>query len=133
MLNFILLRQTSFNSTSKMTHHWHKVCDQGRKYRIDIDIDIDSLYDPGCSSRILDPDADILPSRIQGSKWYPIPDPDPQHCIPIYPPLPPPTTAVARQRIMCALVQYKTFTGSFTQCYGSVTFWYGSGCADPFL
>ncbi len=32
-------------------------------------------YDPGCSSRIPDPDADFLPSRIQGSKRYPIPDP----------------------------------------------------------
>jgi hypothetical protein len=31
-------------------------------------------YDPGCSSRIPDPDADFLPSRIQGSKRYPIPD-----------------------------------------------------------
>ncbi len=29
-------------------------------------------YDP-------DPDADFLPSRIQGSKRHPIPDPDPQH------------------------------------------------------
>ncbi len=37
-------------------------------------------YDPGCSSRIPDPDADFLPSRIQGSKKHPIPDPDPQHC-----------------------------------------------------
>jgi hypothetical protein len=26
-----------------------------------------------------DPDADFLPSRIQGSKRHPIPDPDPQH------------------------------------------------------
>jgi hypothetical protein len=32
-------------------------------------------YDPGCSSRIPDPDADFLPSRIQGSKRHPIPDP----------------------------------------------------------
>ena len=32
-------------------------------------------YDSGCSSRIPDPDADFLPSRIQGSKRYPIPDP----------------------------------------------------------
>ncbi len=32
-------------------------------------------YDQGCSSRILDPDADFLPSRIQGSKRHPIPDP----------------------------------------------------------
>jgi hypothetical protein len=38
-------------------------------------------YDPGCSSRIPDLDADFLPSRIQGSKRHPIPDPDPQHCI----------------------------------------------------
>jgi hypothetical protein len=30
-------------------------------------------YDPGCSSRIPDPDADFLPSRIQGSKRRPIP------------------------------------------------------------
>jgi hypothetical protein len=49
-------------------------------------------YYPGCSSRIPDPDADFLPSRIrmlnfshpgsriQGSKRHPIPDPDPQHC-----------------------------------------------------
>jgi hypothetical protein len=29
---------------------------------------------------IPDPDADFLPSRIQGSKRLPIPDPDPQHC-----------------------------------------------------
>jgi hypothetical protein len=29
-------------------------------------------YDLGCSSRIPDPDADFLPSRIQGSKRYPI-------------------------------------------------------------
>ena len=36
-------------------------------------------YDPGCSSRIPDPDADSLPSRIPGSKRYQIPDPDPQH------------------------------------------------------
>jgi hypothetical protein len=36
-------------------------------------------YDPGCSSRIPDPDADFLPSRIPGSKRHPIPDPDPQH------------------------------------------------------
>jgi hypothetical protein len=38
-------------------------------------------YDPGCSSRIPDPDADFLPSRIQGSKGTQslIPDPDPQH------------------------------------------------------
>jgi hypothetical protein len=41
-------------------------------------------YDPGCSSRIPDPDADFLPipdpvSRDQkGTGW--IPDPDPQHC-----------------------------------------------------
>jgi hypothetical protein len=37
-------------------------------------------YDPGCSSRIPDPDAGFLPipdsgSRIQGSKRHPIPDP----------------------------------------------------------
>ncbi len=32
-------------------------------------------YDPGWSSRIPDPDADFLPSRIQGSKRHPIPDP----------------------------------------------------------
>jgi hypothetical protein len=32
-------------------------------------------YVPGCSSRIPDPDADFLPSRIQGSKSHPIPDP----------------------------------------------------------
>jgi hypothetical protein len=32
-------------------------------------------YDPGCSSRIPDPDADFIPSRIQGSKRHPIPDP----------------------------------------------------------
>jgi hypothetical protein len=34
-------------------------------------------YDPGCSSRIPDPDADFLPSRIPdpGSKRHPIPDP----------------------------------------------------------
>jgi len=32
-------------------------------------------YDPGCSSRIPDPDADFLPSRIQGSKRHPILDP----------------------------------------------------------
>ncbi len=49
-------------------------------------------YDPGCSSRIPDPDADFLPitdpgsrgqkgigSRIQGSKRHRIPDPDQQH------------------------------------------------------
>ena len=43
-------------------------------------------YDPGCSSRIPDPDADFLPSRIPdpGVKEAPnpgsrIPDPDPQH------------------------------------------------------
>jgi hypothetical protein len=43
-------------------------------------------YDPGCSSRIPDPDADFLPSRIPdpGIKKAPkprsrIPDPDPQH------------------------------------------------------
>ena len=36
-------------------------------------------YDPGCSFRIPDPDADFLPSRIQGSKRHTIPDPDPQH------------------------------------------------------
>jgi hypothetical protein len=34
-------------------------------------------YDPGCSFRIPDPDADFLPSRIQGSKRHPIPDPGP--------------------------------------------------------
>ncbi len=38
-------------------------------------------YDPGCSSRIPDPDADFYPSRIQGSKRHRIPDPDPQHCL----------------------------------------------------
>ncbi len=38
-------------------------------------------YDPGCLSRIPDPDAEFLPSRIQGSKRHPIPDPDPQHCL----------------------------------------------------
>ena len=34
-------------------------------------------YDPGCSSRIPDPDADFLPSRIPdpGVKKHPIPDP----------------------------------------------------------
>jgi hypothetical protein len=32
-------------------------------------------YDPGCSSRIPDPDTDFLPSRISGSKKHPIPDP----------------------------------------------------------
>jgi hypothetical protein len=32
-------------------------------------------YYPGCSSRIPDPDADFIPSRIQGSKKHPIPDP----------------------------------------------------------
>jgi hypothetical protein len=32
-------------------------------------------YDPGCSSRIPDPDADFLPSRIPGSKKHPILDP----------------------------------------------------------
>ncbi len=32
-------------------------------------------YVPGCSSRIPDQDADFLPSRIQGSKRQPIPDP----------------------------------------------------------
>ncbi len=34
-------------------------------------------YDPGCLSRIPDPDADFLPSRIPdpGSKRYPIPEP----------------------------------------------------------
>jgi hypothetical protein len=44
-------------------------------------------YDPSCSSRIPDPDADFLPSRIPdpGVKKAPnpgcqIPDPDPQHC-----------------------------------------------------
>ncbi len=31
--------------------------------------------DPGCSSRIPDPDADFLTSRIPGSKKHPIPDP----------------------------------------------------------
>jgi hypothetical protein len=36
-------------------------------------------YDPGCSSRIPDPDVDFLLSRIQESKRHPIPDPDPQH------------------------------------------------------
>jgi hypothetical protein len=36
-------------------------------------------YDPGCSSRIPDPDADFYPSRIPGSKRHRIPDPDPQH------------------------------------------------------
>jgi hypothetical protein len=46
-------------------------------------------YDPGYSSRIPDPDADFLPSRIPdpGVKKAPnsgsrIPDPDPQHCFP---------------------------------------------------
>jgi hypothetical protein len=29
---------------------------------------------------IPDPDADFPPSRIQGLKMHPIPDPDPQHC-----------------------------------------------------
>jgi hypothetical protein len=43
-------------------------------------------YDPGCSSRIPDPDADFLSipdprSRIQRSKRHRIPDPDPQHWI----------------------------------------------------
>ncbi len=50
-------------------------------------------YDPGCSSRTPDPDADFLPipgpgSRIQGSKRHRIPDPDPQHwfeCPFVYP------------------------------------------------
>ncbi len=44
-------------------------------------------YDPGCSSRIPDPDADFLPSRIpdpgprvQKGTQSRIPDPDPQHC-----------------------------------------------------
>jgi hypothetical protein len=32
-------------------------------------------YDPGCSSRIPDPDADFLPSQIPGSKKHSIPDP----------------------------------------------------------
>jgi hypothetical protein len=41
-------------------------------------------YDPGCSSRIPDPDADFLPSRIPGSKRHPIPDPDPQYWKEIY-------------------------------------------------
>jgi hypothetical protein len=33
-------------------------------------------YDPGCLSPIPDPDADFLPSLIQGSKRHPIPDPE---------------------------------------------------------
>jgi hypothetical protein len=40
-------------------------------------------YDPGCSSRITDPDFLPIPdpgSRIQGSKRHRIPDQDPQHC-----------------------------------------------------
>ncbi len=39
-------------------------------------------YDPGCSSRIPDTDADFLPipdPRSRGSKRHRIPDPDPQH------------------------------------------------------
>jgi hypothetical protein len=35
-------------------------------------------YDPGCSSRIPDPDADFLPIPDPGVKKAP--DPDPQHC-----------------------------------------------------
>ncbi len=31
---------------------------------------------------IPDPEADFLPSRAQGSKRHPIPDPDPQHWCP---------------------------------------------------
>ncbi len=43
-------------------------------------------YAPGCSSRIPDPDADFLPSRIpdpgvKQSTQSRIPDPDPQHCV----------------------------------------------------
>jgi hypothetical protein len=38
-------------------------------------------YDPGCSSRIPDPDADFHPSRILESKRHRIPDPDPQNWI----------------------------------------------------
>jgi hypothetical protein len=42
-------------------------------------------YDPGCSSRIPDPDADFLPFQDPGSRGQKgtqsrIPDPDPQHC-----------------------------------------------------
>jgi hypothetical protein len=37
-------------------------------------------YDPGCSSRIPDPDADFLASRIPGSKSTQSRIPDPQHC-----------------------------------------------------
>ncbi len=39
-------------------------------------------YDPGCSSRIPDPDPDFCPSRIQGSKRHRIPDP--QHCYALF-------------------------------------------------
>ncbi len=36
-------------------------------------------YDPGCSSRVPDPDADFLPIPDPGSKRHRIPDP--QHCL----------------------------------------------------
>jgi len=44
-------------------------------------MDLCSVADPGCLSRI--PDPDFYPSRIQGSKSTQsrIPDPDPQHWI----------------------------------------------------
>jgi hypothetical protein len=62
-------------------------------------------YDPGCSSRIPDPDADFLPSRI--------PDPGVKKA-----PNPGSATLNKRER------KYEN------QCCGSVTFWYGSGSAD---
>jgi hypothetical protein len=37
------------------------------------------------------------------------------------------------QVVATIAVQLKTFTGSCTQCCGSVTFWYRSGSADPCL
>jgi hypothetical protein len=44
-------------------------------------MDTGSIADPGCF--IPDPDPTIAPSRIRGVKKHRIPDPDPQHWIPV--------------------------------------------------
>jgi hypothetical protein len=80
-------------------------------------------YDPVCSSRILDPDADFLPSRI----------PDPQHCLWLMDPDPDrggqktcgsrgsgSTTLTKRRKIRHKILTKKKWTSRNVQAIGEV-------------
>ncbi len=74
-------------------------------------------------------------SRIQGSKRYPIPDPDPLHWLSV------PFIWILKSDILMVQFLIKNADviyiilcrNNFFQCSGSMTFWCGSGSTDPCL